>query len=636
MTGTQREDVRRWAKELAARGETAELRAAGRALLQLHSLDPERLAEARRWAEALVAEGPSETHRAAGRAILELSGARAAGAPAVPPVPSQPPRRRRARPAVSRRGRLGVALAAAAVAVALGCVAAARSALRPHLAVAGPPAGARLGPAALGTLRFSAEGRPAALRSQVWRLDGRDVTGRVRAEAGLLVLRPGALSDGGHTVEVEATRHGLFGGHAVRRFAFVVDTTPPALAFPGPPAVQRGQPLALAGRTVGADRVTVEGRRAHLAGGRFSLQVPAPVPASVRVVAVDAAGNRARRRVQVAVIPRRPAVPVRAVHVTAYAWADATLRAGILKLVAERRINAVELDLKDEAGLIGFPAAIPLARRTGAVREIYDLAAAVKLLHGKGIRVIGRVVCFRDPILAQWAWKSGHRSRVVQTPAGGPYSGYGGFTNFADAAVRRYNVAVALAGVRVGVDDVLYDYVRRPDGPISSMVFPGLETAPAAAIVSFLRESRRALAPFGTYVGASVFGVAATRPQEVAQDVPRIAREVDYVAPMVYPSHWGRGEYDVADPAGQPFQIVKRSLADFRRDTAGSGARVVPWLQDFSLGRTYGPAEVRAQIEAAATDGMGEFILWDPAVTYTGAALAPDAPVSRVGLARPR
>jgi hypothetical protein len=270
------------------------------------------------------------------------------------------------------------------------------------------------------------------------------------------------------------------------------------------------------------------------------------------------------------------------------------------------------------------------------VKDIYDLAAAVELLHGKGVRVIGRVVCFRDPILAQWAWRKGLRDRVVQTPAGGPYSGYGGFTNFADAAVRRYNVDVALAGARAGVDDVLYDYVRRPDGPTSSMVFPGLVGKPADAIVEFLRESRRALEPFGTYVGASVFGVAATRPAEVAQDVPRIAREVDYVAPMVYPSHWGRGEYDVADPNGQPFEIVKRSLADFRRDTAGSGARVVPWLQDFSLGRTYGPAEVRAQIDAAAADGVGEFILWDPAVTYTADALTPDAPVSQDGLAQPR
>ena len=87
----------------------------------------------------------------------------------------------------------------------------------------------------------------------------------------------------------------------------------------------------------------------------------------------------------------------------------------------------------------------------------------------------------------------------------------------------------------------------------------------------------------------SVFGVAATRPTEVAQDIPAMARSVDYVAPMVYPSHWGNGEYNVANPNSEPYEIVLRSLRDFRRQTRGTGARVVPWLQDFTLGVTYGP-----------------------------------------------
>ena len=53
---------------------------------------------------------------------------------------------------------------------------------------------------------------------------------------------------------------------------------------------------------------------------------------------------------------------------------------------------------------------------------------------------------------------------------------------------------------------------------------------------------------------------------------------------MVYPSHWAPGEYGVADPNAQPYDIVQRSLEDFQKDVRGTGARVVPWLQDFSLG----------------------------------------------------
>ena len=61
---------------------------------------------------------------------------------------------------------------------------------------------------------------------------------------------------------------------------------------------------------------------------------------------------------------------------------------------------------------------------------------------------------------------------------------------------------------------------------------------------------------------------------------------------------------------------MKRSLADFRAAVAGTGARLVPWLQDFSLGVTYGPAQVKAQIAAARADGIDEFLLWDAEATY--------------------
>jgi hypothetical protein len=320
-------------------------------------------------------------------------------------------------------------------------------------------------------------------------------------------------------------------------------------------------------------------------------------------------------------VPRRPPAPLRSVHVTAVAWSNPELRRGVLRLLDEGRINSVELDLKDESGLVGFDAAVPLGRRMGAVEKVYDLRAAIELLHRRGAHVVGRLVCFRDPIHAAAAWQAGRKAEVVQTPDGSPYAGYGGFTNFAHPAVRRYNIDVAVAAARAGIDDILYDYVRRPDGAPGGMRFPELKGTPEAAIVRFLRESRQALRPYGVFLGASVFGVAATRPLEVAQDVPKMARQVDYIAPMLYPSHWGRGEYDVAYPNGEPYEIVLRSLRDFQRQTRNTGARVVPWLQDFTLGVSYGPAEVAAQIRAARDVGIDEWLLWDPLVTYTADAL---------------
>ena len=75
--------------------------------------------------------------------------------------------------------------------------------------------------------------------------------------------------------------------------------------------------------------------------------------------------------------------------------------------------------------------------------------------------------------------------------------------------------------------------------------------------------------------------------------------------------------------------FVLRSLQDFQKDVRGTGARVVPWLQDFSLGVDYGPAQVGAEIQGASDNGIDEYLLWDPAVTYTAAALPRDADISR-------
>ncbi len=318
---------------------------------------------------------------------------------------------------------------------------------------------------------------------------------------------------------------------------------------------------------------------------------------------------------------------VRAVHVTAHAWATPSLRDQVLALVKRGAITAVQLDLKDEKGVVGYGSQVPLARQIGAAQDIYDLKAAVKELHQRKVMVIGRLVAFRDPILAAAARRAHRLDQVVQTPSGAPYAGYGGFTNVAHPVVRKYNIDLAVEAAKAGVDHILYDYVRRPDGPLSSMVFPGLPGKPEDAIVAFLRQTRIRLRGTPAVLGASVYGIAATRPTEIAQDIPRMAKEVDYIAPMIYPSHWGRGEYGVADPNRSPYQIVLRSLKDFQAAVAGTGAKIIPWLQDFSLGGvTYGPKEVRAQLKAAADAGIHEWLLWDPAVTYSAAALPSASP----------
>ncbi len=492
----------------------------------------------------------------------------------------------------------------------------------PQVATTAPPQGAFLGIAATDDLSFRIESDlPSLMETATLDYDGGDVLDQAYVADGVLTYRPRELAEGTHTLDFSIEQP--YVPWPVRRsWTFTVDHTRPSIEITGPnrPAV-RGAPVVLAGRVSEPSRLTVDDAPVEVADdGTFALTFPEPPAGVIAVRAVDRAGNSRGIRTSIPLVTRTPIEGTRAVHMTAISWNTDFLREPVLDMLRSGEINTIELDLKDESGIIGYDSKLPFPNEIGAVQPEYDLEDAVAQIHALGGRVMGRIVAFRDPVHARWAWDNGHREQVVQAPGGQPYAGYGGFTNFSDPVVRKYNIDVAREAAQAGVEDILYDYIRRPDGPLETMRFPGLKGGAQASIVAFLADARTALEPTGTFLGASLFGIAAFRPQDVAQDVRRIARNVHYIAPLIYPSHWGSGIYGIADPESEPRAVIEQSIATFNEQVEGTGARVVPWLQDFSLRVPYGPKEVCAQVAGAEAEGVDEWIMWDANVTYTRAA----------------
>jgi hypothetical protein len=413
---------------------------------------------------------------------------------------------------------------------------------------------------------------------------------------------------------------------------------PPVLRVEAPLPIIGAAPAVVSGATENVTSLRADGRPLPLAAdGTFELSVRRVPPDGITFEAAGADGTTVSENLRLGRVPSRAlAEEIRGVHVSFYGWADARLREPILEMAEQRRINTVQLDLKDESGMVGYRTEVSSAHAYGAVAGIYDLSEAVRELHERGLHVVGRIVAFRDPVAAAWAWENGRRDMVVQTAGGEPYGGYGGFTNFADAGVRSHNIAIAVEAAAAGVDTILWDYVRRPDGALDALRFPGLDGTPEEAVAAFVAEADEALRPYRVQHGVSVYGIAVDRPRQIAQDIPAMAEHVDVVAPMVYPSHWGPGEYGVADPEAQPYDITLAALRDYAEVLDGSRARVVPWLQDFTLRVAYGPAEVRAQIDAATHAGLDEWLMWDPFVRYSvGAYDAGAAPGNEVLLPPP-
>jgi hypothetical protein len=357
-----------------------------------------------------------------------------------------------------------------------------------------------------------------------------------------------------------------------------------------------------------------EGERASAAeaAGAFPASTAPAEPEPEPELAAGQAPAAAAARVPV------PDV-IRGVHVTMRLAATPGRLEEYLSLPG---LTALQVDVKDEGGLVAFaPAAVPLARQVGAARDYYAPWRLASAVHERGVFLIARVVTFQDPILA------GTRPELaVRRSDGSVWRNHAGraWTNPYDRRVWEYNVEIAAAAARAGFDEIQFDYVRFPsDGAVGDAVFAGAERPPAEAISAFLEYAAGRLRPLGVRVSAAVFGLSATLDVGVGQSPRVLAPHLDAIYPMAYPSHYRPGEYGLADPNAAPGETVAATMRDFRRELEGHETEIVPWLQDFSLGRRYGIEDVRAQTTAALEGGARGFLLWNPHGEYTSGGLEP-------------
>ena len=312
---------------------------------------------------------------------------------------------------------------------------------------------------------------------------------------------------------------------------------------------------------------------------------------------------------------------IRGVHVT-MALASLDGKLGEYYALANEGLNTIQLDVKDENGEVAFSRpAVSLARAVDAARTYYDPRAVARQAERRGLYLIGRIVVFQDPILSQR-----RPALAIRRTGGGVWTTSGGlgWLNPYDKRAWRYNLDIAEAAAQAGFDEIMFDYVRFPtDGDLSQAVFPKRKKEPkVATIAAFLEYARARLEPLGARVSAAVFGLSAARDMGIGQRPRRLARHLDALYPMVYPSHYGSGEYGLDDPNALPGITVARSLRDFRRALRGTDTLLVPWLQDFTLGREYGLDDVRAQILAARDARSKGYLLWNAAGVYTDGTLA--------------
>lgn len=403
-------------------------------------------------------------------------------------------------------------------------------------------------------------------------------------------------------------------------------------------------------------------------------------------------------------LPEEERVKVKGIYVTG-AMAGTSGMDDLIALVDRTELNTMVIDVKNDDGRVVYEMDTPMVSEIGSSKKLVsDMPGLIQKCKEHDIYLIARIVAFKDPFLAE-----NRTDLALHDESGNLFRDSSGlaWVNPYKEEVWKYLLEIAEEAVAIGFDEIQFDYIRfATDSGMKNVDFgPEAEGKSREAVITeFVEYASERLHSQGIPVSADVYGIVIDSELDaslVGQNYYEMSKYLDYISPMVYPSHYGPGNLGLAVPDAQPYETIYRSMSASRRVLAGlegpeeeveavsgndiplktedvsgndvpqdaaaesvgvvsqetaavsgngavsAGARtelpdpkemepaeeiraqVRPWLQDFTAtwvdGHiTYGPEEIRAQIQAVYDAGYEEWILWNAANRYTEGGLLPE------------
>lgn len=354
----------------------------------------------------------------------------------------------------------------------------------------------------------------------------------------------------------------------------------------------------------------------------------------------------------------KPMLTIKAAYMTSCIASGRSLRAPLIKLADTTEINALVIDIKDFSGMVSIDFNDDRFVLNSKGCTIPDIKEFIAELHEKNIYVIGRVTVMQDSVYT----KTFPNAAVKKKSDGTTWTDKKGLA-FVDPGASeywQYMVDLGIASYALGFDEINYDYIRYPsDGDMSNALFTRTgSTTKAVMMDRFYTYLGAGMKKEGIPISADLFGMTTTNTDDlgIGQVLESALKNFDFVAPMVYPSHYPPHFNGWDNPNMFPYGIVQFAMASaVRRANAleqkesGWVAPVVstttpdvsttptkfipkgiyanklrPWLQDFDYGKVYTEADVRAQKKATYDVGLTSWMMWDPSNKYTWSAFDPE------------
>ena len=362
---------------------------------------------------------------------------------------------------------------------------------------------------------------------------------------------------------------------------------------------------------------------------------------------------------------------VKAIYMTSCVAGTPSFRQKLVQLILDTELNSVIIDIKDYSGTISCPpeseAWLPAWQNARCGTS--DMKDLVSMLHDNDIFVIARITVFQDPFYAPLR----PDLAVVRASDGAIWKDYKGLS-FIDVGAREYwdhIIELSIDVYNIGFDELNFDYIRYPsDGPMKDISFPKSmageygadKQANLEAFFEYLnqelddesrfsdvRHENTGRASSTPWTSADLFGMTTTNYDDlsIGQVQDRTAPYFDFIAPMVYPSHYPNSFLGLGNPNNYPYKVVNYAMQagvnritssttpmeGFRHERIGTSTPAIyskpvytadkfrTWIQDFDYGGDYDAADVRAQIQASYDAGVMSWMIWAPSNIYTKAAL---------------
>lgn len=324
--------------------------------------------------------------------------------------------------------------------------------------------------------------------------------------------------------------------------------------------------------------------------------------------------------------PPKEKVKAKGLYLTGWTAGDSKKLQKYIDLANTTEINAYVIDVKNDEGFISYASDVPAVQEAKAWEKKYNPEELIKKLHENNIYVIGRIVCFRDPIMSKK-----YPEKAVKTTDGRLWKEEKKDTDITwlnpyDRDNWDYILDIAQEAVQKGFDEIQFDYIRFPYGDRSKMDFGAKDFVKQDIINAFVSYARQAM-PDVT-LSADIFGITCESPgdtENIGQNIELIGKELDYISPMCYPALYALGqivnEVKFPKPDLEPYGVVYNSLVKAKSRISKVEeyrADVRPFIQAFTASwlkagtyQQYGVKQYKEQIQAVHDAGYEQWIFWD-------------------------